>query len=192
MPGTSKYEHLLLASIVARNGWRDDQRLLGMFMWWIHKHCGLAWQRNFYAISDSLMNDNALVESVAIHIHNNNVSRIEVESSAGRNTYSAVEMAPATLCRMLWSAGNISTIGLSESGIDKVLSDQNLFRLGQSSALYGKLTSEYIGVRKYKSHHRRLWGKLLKDPVLFFRDSDRLAGRSVYRLMRLIRLEKKL
>ncbi|MCB1754092.1 MAG: hypothetical protein KDJ38_01135 [Gammaproteobacteria bacterium] len=192
MPGLSDKDQLLLAAVASRPAWRDDRKLLGLFMLWVHTRCGLAWQRQFFSAREETGYAFTAIDSVELQVESHKISRVLVSADDKSREYPFAELTPAVIGRLLWFARKTSASGLQESEVEQYLQSWEKVRLNESSSLFDALNKQYKHTKKSKSKTSRLWSKFKRDPVLFFRDSNNLSGRSVYKVLCLFQLEKTL
>ncbi len=182
----------LFALIVSQEQWRDDNRLLAMFVWWAHAEFGLTWQ-NVLLSSDNqyLMG----LQSVRMYIVNTGIQRVEIVADGNNTIIQAESLNPRVLAQLVWYLPKAEVVGLvdTEGSFKSAFSDwPEGYLMDDCSVLYQKLVTEFKQSRAQKPRISRLYSKLITDPVLFFKDSNALSGKLIYKLMCMFQLERSL
>ncbi len=183
--------YLQLASIVGHQNWREDEVLLRAFTLWVHTQFGLAWQSVIFSAQSLPANIKGPIRKLNLTIKKGILNSIEIETEFDRYEFQVAFLRPSILVRILFLASEVNVQGIEKDGLEKILNEQVKHdQLSSSSDLYKRLMNDYVVTKRGRSRTSRLFTKLRKDPVLFFRDSKGFFGRSVYFLLHMKGQEK--
>lgn len=179
--------YLQLASIVGRHNWREDKALLKAFTFWMHRQFGLAWQSVIFSAESMPSQIKLPITRLELTFSVGVLSSIEVETETGKYKLCAPELRPPELVRMVFLAPKVHVNGIGDDDLKEVFQKQiDRQTLSTDSGLYKKLMNDFVVTKRGKSRAARLFAKLRKDPILFFRDSKGSLGRSVYFVLHIL------
>ncbi len=186
MPSLSEFvQSDALPFLIAQdNKWREDERLVALFIWWLHDRYGLSWNQAVYGSNHQSKPGDA----VKIDIVNERVSSVSVFRDDREFILSESFFVADILCGMIWRTDSIAITGISERQSDSfndfLKGWDGQFPESEFETLKEKLITEYSKEKPRQSRSIRLWRKLRSDPVLFFRDSDKLHGKFMYSMIK--------
>ncbi len=190
----SRIDDNLLAAVLSQADWRSNRMLYALLIKWLHEQFGLAWQSVIYSGTNFEFEYLNRVYGLVLFLDKSSISRIEVISDKKTYRYSTPSIDRAQLAQLVWYAKSVTVHGLPENHKLQLQSALNnspsVYSLDTESGLFAQLMKEFSDSRKKSSRNKKLWRKLKKDPVLFFKDSKSLSGRSVYAMIRMLRLEQ--
>ncbi len=173
-----------LASIIYKNSWQDDDTLHARFVFWAHNQLGLAWQRRLYTTGEP---DFFHIRRAVLYLHDCGFKRIELHSFEHVELLRRINMNDLLLARLALQIADIVIIDLRSRDVQKRVKENTITNTmlneAQYQSLYHHLVCDKKDNRRANARYKRLWRKLISDPVLFFKDSKTIIGIYIFKLI---------
>ncbi len=173
-----------LASVIRHKQWHKNNDLQAGFVFWAHSQLGLSWQCKLYT---AVVLNFFHVKKAIVYLHSDGFKRIELYSQNKLELLRRKNLQNLSLAKLATQVPRIEVVDLRPVEEQRLRPlnwmNKDIFDDLPYQDLHQTLINEHKSKQNTNTRNRRLWKKLISDPILFFKDSKTTTGIVIYRMI---------